>query len=256
MQAPGNMLKLDALAPKTRPVFEALARMPALDNWVLVRGTAMALQLGHRSSEDLDLWLPAQAISIHATDELMRSLQRAGHQVAFATPAHQTTQFRINSGDDLRRYVQDWAVDGVKVQFFCLRDAAFDSFRAHPRLSRKDTHTTFEVMGPDGLFAMKSYVIHQRTRSRDLVDLWHFVQHGKTLADILAAGLAASPSCSVDYAKQVLTGAVPLDVQDEGFETLAPGVTLKKIYKGFVARVNALEVEQARMAALAKRPAA
>ena len=250
------MLKLDALAPKTRPVFEALARMSALDNWVLVGDTAMALQLGHRRCEDLDLWLPAQAISIHATDALMRALQRAGHQVAFATPAHQTTQFRINSGDDLRRYVQDWAVDGVKVQLFCPRDAAFDSFRTHPRLARKETHTTFEIMGPDGLFAMKSYVIHQRTRSRDLVDLWHFVRHGKTLPDILAAGLAASPSCSVDYAKQVLTGGVRLDAQDEGFEALVPGVTLKKIYKGFLARVNALEVEQARVAASAKRPAA
>ena len=230
--------------------------MPALDNWVLVGGTAMALQLGHRRSEDLDLWLPAQTISIHATDALMRNLQRAGHKVAFATPAHQTTQFRIDSGDDLRRYVQDWAVDGVKVQLFCPQDAAFDSFRVHPRLPRKDTHTTFEIMGPDGLFAMKSYVIHQRTRSRDLVDLWHFVRHGKTLADILDAGLAASPSCGVDYAKQVLIGAVPLDAQDEGFETLAPGVTLKKIYKGFLARINALEVGQARVAALTKQPAA
>ena len=60
----------------------------------------------------------------------------------------------------------------------------------------------------------------------------------------------------MDYAKQVLTGGVPLDAQDEGFETLVPGVTLKKIYKGFLARVNALEVEQARVAASAKRPAA
>ncbi len=249
------MLKLDALAARTRPVFEALARMPALDNWVLVGGTAMALQLGHRRSEDLDLWLPAQAISIHATDALMRELQRAGHQVVFATPAHQTTQFRIDSGDDLRRYVQDWAVDGVKVQFFCPQDAAFDSFRAFPRLARDQTRTSFEIMGLDGLFAMKSYVIHHRTRSRDLVDLWFFMQHGKTLAGLFAAGLAASPSCSVDYAKQVLTGAVPLDSQDEGFETLAPGVTLKKIYRDFLKRVNVLEVEQARLAALPKRAA-
>lgn len=38
---------LGALAPNTRPVFELLAKRLALDPFVLICGTAMALQMQH-----------------------------------------------------------------------------------------------------------------------------------------------------------------------------------------------------------------
>jgi hypothetical protein len=74
------------------------------------------------------------------------------------------------------------------------------------------------------------------------------------VADILRVGLQASPSVSVDYAKSVLRGDVPLDAQDEGFELLHPRVSLALIYQDFARRIDALEVEQARQVALAAKP--
>jgi hypothetical protein len=243
------MLQFEALAAKTRPVYELMAQQQALENFVLVGGTAMALQMGHRLSEDLDFWLPAERISPYAIDRMMNELKAQGHAVVFATPPASASAFRINSGEDLRWYAQDWAIDGVKVQLFCPQDVAYEHFRSYPRLAAKDTGSSFDIASLDAIFAMKSYTVHRRTRSRDIIDLWHFVQQGKTLADILRVARLASPSVSDEHAKAVLSGSVPLDAQDEGFALLAPGISLEQVYADFAKAVDALETERARLVA-------
>ena len=62
-----------------------------------------------------------------------------------------------------------------------------------PRLAAKDTGASFEIAMLDAIFAMKSYTIHRRTCSRDIIDLWHFLQQGKTLADILRVARPGQP---------------------------------------------------------------
>ena len=62
----------------------------------------------------------------------------------------------------------------------------------------------------DAIFAMKSYTIHRRTGSRDIIDLWHFLQQGKTLADILRVARLASPFVSDEHAEARLRGSVSL----------------------------------------------
>ncbi len=91
------------------------------------------------------------------------------------------------------------------------------------------------------LFMMKSYAIHHRTRSRDLFDLKTFVQMGRTLDDIFAAGRKADPAYSEEYAKAVLIGEVPLDKEDEGFETIGLNENIHDIYQFFLNEVNCHE---------------
>jgi predicted nucleotidyltransferase component of viral defense system len=239
-------LHLSSLAAKTKPVFGLLAKHPALDAFVLVGGTAMALQLSHRLSEDLDFWSPAERLSIYLIDSLMSDLKKAGHAVAFTTSTSQITQFRVNTGEDLRLRVQDWSIDGVKVQFFCPQDIAFGEFKNFERVKPKGH--SFSIMGLEGIFAMKAYVIHRRVKSRDLVDLWYFIQDGKSVQDIFQASERVSPSVSADYAKAVLRGEVPLDANDEGFELLLKdsSMTLTKVYDDFATRIDAFEVDLAR----------
>ena len=47
----------NALAPNTRRTFEALAVLPVSSDFYLADGTALALQLGHRISYELDFFL-------------------------------------------------------------------------------------------------------------------------------------------------------------------------------------------------------
>ena len=96
---------------------------------------------------------------------------------------------------------------------------------------------------------MKSYTIHRRTRSRDIIDLWHFLKQGKTLADIMRLARLTSPSVSDENAKAGLCGCLALDAQDQGFALLAPDLTLEQIYTYFAKAVDAVETERAKQVA-------
>jgi hypothetical protein len=245
-------ISLDALAIKTRPVFELLAARPELADFVLIGGTAMALQMKHRLSEDLDFWLPDSQLKQSTIDRLMRDLVSLGHTCVFSTSPNDITKARI-AGIDLNSVVQDWTINKVKVQFYCPDDVAHQYFRQYLRLESGQTNTVFTVMGLDGVFAMKSNLIHQRIRSRDLVDLWYFLKNGKTIADVLKVGQLANPRNSPEAAKAVLRGQVPLDNSDEGFQALEANVSLQAIYSDFSTAIDLLEVEQARLVAIANQ---
>ena len=71
------------------------------------------------------------------------------------------------------------------------------------------------------------------------------MQRGKTLQDILDAGTQADPSYQREYAKEVLIGNVPLDAEDEGFESIELNATLDSMHQYFLAAVNEYEVNLA-----------
>ncbi|GHT01790.1 hypothetical protein AGMMS49525_03540 [Bacteroidia bacterium] len=50
------MLQKQTVAPKLLELLERLQQIPLLKDFPLVGGTALALQLGHRSSIDIDLF--------------------------------------------------------------------------------------------------------------------------------------------------------------------------------------------------------
>lgn len=80
------------------------------------------------------------------------------------------------------------------------------------------------------MISCKSYVSHQRVRSRDLFVLEAFVHRSKTIEDILQAGSAADPACSSEYARSVQLGNVPFVKEDEGFDSVDVTEKLKDIY--------------------------
>lgn len=232
------MLKLDSLSEQARRVFDHFADSTALKDFTLIGGTALALQIGHRKSEDLDFWLPSVQMDKRMVSAAIRAAQQAGFDAQLATPHGKIVTAKIN-GQDLLSYVQDYVISGVKVTFFARADAAFAHFNAFPRVT--DSNTSFGIMGADGIFAMKAYVIHQRVRSRDLFDLKTFVQNGKTIGEILQAGPDADPACSIEYAKSVLIGEVPLDREDEGFHSIGVNETIGDIHSFFRNAVNDYE---------------
>lgn len=232
------MLKLDSLPPKTRAVFEHLSTEKLLQDFTLIGGTALALQLGHRNSEDLDFWLPATQLDKALITEVIRGAQEAGFSSFLATPHHQIVSARIN-GHDLLAFAQDFVVGGVKVTFFARLDLPFKYFDSFQRVP--EPNACFKIMGLDGIFAMKAYVIHQRVRSRDIFDLKAFAQAGKTVGDILNSAYAADPSTSQEYAKSVLSGVVPLDKEDEGFDSIGITETMSEIHSFFVRLIDEYE---------------
>lgn len=215
----------------TAQLFKKLAKIDLMANFVLIGGTALSIQIGHRLSEDLDFWLPMDQMPGVGIDHVVDVLRTSGSHVQLATPAWRISQAKIN-GQDLLSMSRDYVVDGVKLTFFARKDAPYLHFSKMSKV--KQSKTAFDIMSSDAIFEMKSWLISQRIRSRDLFDLMVMVQgHGKTIRDILDAGQLADASYSREYAKEVLLGNVPIDAEDEGFESIELGTHIDDIYQYF-----------------------
>jgi len=235
------MLKLEFMPERTGRIFEALAQEPMMQGFVLIGGTALSIQIGHRLSEDLDFWLPGTAMSKDRVDAILSNLGKSGIPHEFATPAWKMSQARIN-GIDLLSQSRDHIVGGVKVTFFARDDVPYRHFAG---MNRIDGQAQFSIADEEALFKMKSWLISQRIRSRDLFDLMVFMQRGKTIQDILDAGAKADPSFQREYAKEVLVGNVAVDAEDEGFESIELNVTIDGMHQYFLSAVNEYEVSVA-----------
>ena len=213
----------------------------------------MALQCQHRLSEDLDFWLPLGWLSDAAIRPALEAARRQGLDWAFTTPPLQISQFRILTGERLELYARDYAVGGVKVQFFAPREGDNRSFipLQDGALSCVSTgqglvETAFRIMPLAGLFAMKSHLVTRRHRSRDVLDLWHFIHTGHTIEEIVQAAKNESSTASAEHIISVLRGDVPVDKDDEGFHSLAPGIDMKQIRADFCEWTDAYERDIAR----------
>ena len=93
---------------------------------------------------------------------------------------------------------------------------------------------------------MKSIVVYDRVRSRDIFDLMILTRdHGYTLKEIFAAIDAYQPIRHKDSEqfKSVVTGVIPLDGNDEGFSSIRLVVKIDEIYKHFKILINDYEVK-------------
>lgn len=231
-----SALRLDLVPAATAAVLAKLAQEPALSGFCLVGGTALALQAGHRRSQDLDLVRFSPTLDKQA---LSRAMHTQGADLI--TPQSAISAARIN-GLDLLTRVQDYVLDGVKVQ--CFTDP--EGLRHAPG-SQPVEGWSFDLMNVDGLFAMKSALLLKRSRSRDYFDLMWFCQQGKTLDDILAAALTADDAPDTPIVvEHKLIGLLPLDVEDEGLDPVGLSITVTEIHAFFESKVQAREIAEVR----------
>lgn len=242
--------RLEFLPPATRALFGRLADERLLEGLFLVGGSALALQVGHRISEDLDFAAFAPGLPSARLDMLMAILEKEGRSVSLLTPQSQIEAFRINTGKRLLDHARDYVVDGAKLTFFARGIDAPQNQLAYLAGAPVALRTTgFAVLGPEGLFAMKALLLADRARSRDLFDLMVLIRdHGFRIAEAfrLAASLAPIEKRDIERHKAVMTGAIPLDADDEGFESIGLAVGIDDIYAFFDAQIAGFERDLAR----------
>jgi len=149
------MLFSQAVQPPTLALLKRLQAAPFLSGTRLVGGTALALQIGHRQSIDLDLfgeWSPL--------DDLEPALRECGKTVR----------------DGGRRSVQFYHVDGVKVDF-----VAYPA----PWLDPPVEEDGVRLAGLRDIAAMKLFAIANRGTRKDFVDI-HFLLSRFRLADMVS----------------------------------------------------------------------
>ncbi|MEK7344973.1 MAG: nucleotidyl transferase AbiEii/AbiGii toxin family protein [Pseudomonadota bacterium] len=243
-----HKLKLEFMPEATQKNFDRLKNDPRLAGFTLVGGTALALQIGHRISEDLDFNIFGQKLPIKAIDGLLDDLATGGAAIESLITSEQKLGFKINTSENLDHYIQDYLIDGAKVTFHSRNEsdrpkAQLDYLRSAPKVTVSEGG--FDVLGTDGLFVMKSIVVYDRVKSRDIYDLMVLTRdHGYTLGDIFAAIDAYQPIRNKDpeHFKSVVTGVIPLDKNDEGFSSIHLNVKTDDIYKHFKKLINDYEI--------------
>jgi hypothetical protein len=229
-----NDLKIDKLPDNTRKLFLDLLENESLSklNPTLLGGTALTLKIGHRVSEDLDLFFFQDKLP-KEVNHFIRELKNDYDVVSTLSQSSISTA-RIN-GTDLTEYIQEYNIDGVKVSFGVMGKGSLER-REYFANTPKEKIGSINFLDLPLLFESKAVVLLDRVKSRDLYDLMVLVQdHNFKFEDIHQAIQKVE---GVDKNKaltshQILTGLIPIDKNDPGFESIGVDVEIEDIYKFF-----------------------
>ena len=142
------MLHYETIIPETQSLLEKLSALPVLDDARLVGGTALALQLGHRTSVDLDFFG-----RINADSEGLRDILREVGRVEVASVSKNINIFWIN---------------GVKVGMV--------SYPC-PWIDLPIVEDGVRLASLNDIAAMKVSAIVNRGTKKDFIDLYTLLQH-------------------------------------------------------------------------------
>jgi len=214
-------------------VWQALSVRPELDGFILVGGSALALHLNHRISEDLDFVWPQPRLP----REALRQLTQPGSDLAFDSRQDPRAEREASDcGFDLDDSSQNYFVNQlVKVTFFC-PDAPERMILSQTPGSGLRIATLAEI------FAMKALVSAKRSKARDWFDLYVLMKHhGFSWKDFYQAFVETESEGQYDYAAERLTRAHP-SKSDEGYEALLPNPpTIEEMRAFFLQRRNSYE---------------
>ena len=169
------MLQYKTIEPGTLQLLKELQSLPIFEGTRLVGGTALALQLGHRSSIDLDFFG-----SVQASSEEIRDFLSEEHSITIAKES---------------RNINIYLIDGIKVDIVNYRYQWIDT----PVVG-----DGFVLAGLKDIAAMKVAAVVGRGTKKDFIDLYFLLQHF-SLNEILDFYMQKYPDGSLFIAMKSLS---------------------------------------------------
>lgn len=169
------MLQYETIQPGTLQLLKDLQGLPLLQDTRLVGGTALALQLGHRNSVDLDFFG-----SIQGTSEEIREVLSDNHTLTIVKES---------------KNINIYQVDGIKVDIVNYRYPWIDDLVQEDDLS---------LAGVKDIAAMKISAIIGRGSKKVFIDLF-FLLRQFSLQEMLNLYLQKYPDGSMFIAMKSLT---------------------------------------------------
>ena len=227
------------LPPATEKVWNYLKEQPALAGFVLAGGSALALLLRHRLSEDLDFIYPDVRLPGQRLDALRRKAEEDGFVFRPSDDEAAVRDF-AEGGLELHNYQQDFLVNGaVKVSFF----APDDQMR---KVLATEAKPTARIATLPELFKSKCLVSAKRSKTRDWLDLYLLMRdHGFSIRDYRAAFVEAGSLTECDIGLSRLCSGIP-QRNDEGYaHLLARPPSLEEMKTFFEVQRDRLEIDTA-----------
>ena len=192
-------------------VVRRLVASDVLESWTLAGGTALALQLGHRYSEDLDFFGAAD----FDTEGVVHQLAALG-KVAVQSRSAGTLHA---------------VVDRLRVSFLRAQE---------PLVFPGVAYRGLNVADPRDIAAMKVVAIGGRGSRKDFVDLYFYLETGATLAGTLA--VLRERFAQVDYNEYHLLKSLVYfdDAEAEPMPRMLRAVSWDAIKEAMAAEVRAL----------------
>jgi len=184
-------LHTEVLPAETQQAFQACIELQfLLPDWYLAGGTALALQIGHRSSEDLDFFTKLKEFDIEALDQAFSSVPG------------------------------DWATTQTqKGTLYGIFHGAKMSFISYPFFNPSTARLqcgAIRILVPEDVMVMKILAISQRGRKRDFVDMyWYCAIKGASLAETMRRALAQFPGKQHNVPHLVKSLAYFEDAEDD-----------------------------------------
>ena len=144
------MLQLKTVEPNTFSILKQLMKIPELEGFCLVGGTALSLMYGHRISEDLDLFSTKKFDNITISDVLV---QNFGDSLNIRTSSH----FGIFC------YINDVKVDIVRY--------------THPLVRPTLAIEGVRMFSIEDIVAMKVQAVLGRGKKKDFWDIAELLKH-------------------------------------------------------------------------------
>jgi hypothetical protein len=176
---------------------------PYLEGCRLVGGTALALQYGHRSSIDLDMFgdVPDDDRA------LLEILNRFGKVQAQKTS----------------KYIKTFVIDGIKADFV--------NYSNYEWIDKSVVEDGLRLASPKDIAAMKVSAIEGRGSKKDFIDLFFLLQHF-SLEEILGFYVKKYPQYSMFRTRMAMTYFEDADEQED------PKMFVKADWKAIKAAVS------------------
>lgn len=172
------MLHPETLLPRTATLIETHGEKLCPPGYLLAGGTALALYLGHRQSEDLDFMTmspPDDATSL--TEHVLSRFPQAQNVTPMGKSLH-------------------CAIDGVKVSYLWQPGITLDTDAEFQGLALASVPT---------LATLKCNAAANRGDRKDFVDLYALAQHGWTVSDLLDSVQNHAPALNLGHVLRSLT---------------------------------------------------
>ena len=159
---------MNGLSQHTEEIFEQISNLKCIKNYTLIGGTALALQLGHRLSEDLDFckWRKSRNDFIRIDE--------------WKQITNELTAIGAVEQDVLDDNHIDYKVNGVKITFY-----ADNEFKEPKGLVKQPFLNNIQIADTKSIGIMKVALILHRNSHRDYYDIYSILKSGVPLKDIV-----------------------------------------------------------------------
>ncbi|NLE31777.1 MAG: nucleotidyl transferase AbiEii/AbiGii toxin family protein [Bacteroidales bacterium] len=197
------------LTEKIEAIIEKVAVMESIKPYILCGGTALALQIGHRKSEDLDFMMWRISKTVKPEVDWPAIEKEVKEKVG------EIEQFSMLGFDQV-----EFLVKGVKISFYVSENAS-------PISTPVNYLGNIRLADMNAILAMKLEVMLRRTKFRDYYDIYAMLKEDCDISKGIDAALNYSQHklSTKSFVMMLLSDRF---MPDEGFGQLEPRYTITK----------------------------